>query len=76
MPNVISIKRRKEVKISRGARGEGIIRIDSEAANVLESFLQKANGELSVKELASSMIKYASNDTIIRIEEEDQDGEA
>lgn len=75
MPNVISIKRRKEVKISRGARGEGIIRIDSEAADLLESFLQKANGELSVKELASSMIKYASNDTIIRIEEEDQDGE-
>lgn len=76
MPNVISVKRRKEVKISRGARGEGIIRIDSEAADVLENFLQKANGELSVKELASSMIKYASNDTIIRIEEEDQDGEA
>lgn len=75
MPNVISVKRRKEVKISRGARGEGIIRIDSEAADVLESFLQKANGELSVKELASSMIKYASNDTIIRVEEEDQDGE-
>ncbi|RFZ77346.1 hypothetical protein DS742_19350 [Lacrimispora amygdalina] len=76
MPNVISIKRRKVVKISRGARGEGIIRIDSEAVDVLESFLQKANGELSVKELASNMIKYASNDTIIRIEEEDQDGEA
>jgi len=75
MPNVISIKRHKEVKISRGARGEGIIRIDSDAADVLESFLQKANGELSVKELASSMIKYASNDTIIRVEEEDQDGE-
>lgn len=72
MPNVISIKRRKEVKISRGARGEGIIRIDSEAADVLESFLQKANGELSVKELASSMIKYASNDTIIRIEDEEE----
>lgn len=71
MPNVITIKRRKEVKISRGARGEGIIRIDSEAVDVLESFLQKANGELSVKDLASNMIKYASNNTIIRIEEEE-----
>lgn len=72
MPNVISIKRRKEVRISRGARGEGIIRIDSEAADVLESLLQKTKGELSVKELASSMIKYASNDTIIRIEDEEE----
>lgn len=71
MPNVITVKRRKGVKISRGARGEGIIRIDSEAADLLEGFLQKANGELSVKDLASDMIKYASNDTIIRIEEED-----
>lgn len=77
MLNVISIKRRKEVKISRSSRGEGVIRIDAEAADVLEKFLQEADGELSVKKLASAMIKYASGYTIIRIEEEgEQDGEA
>lgn len=77
MPNVISIKRRKEIKISRGSRGEGVIRIDAGAADILEKFLQEANGELSVKKLASTMIKYASNDTIIRLEEEgEHDGEA
>ena len=73
MPNVITVKRRKEVKISRGARGEGIIRIDSEAVDLLEKFLQEASGELSVKNLASNMIKYASNNTIIRIEEEEME---
>lgn len=70
MPNVISIKR-KEVRINRNGKGDGIIRVDSEAANVLEKFLSETGTGLSVKELASSLIKYAANDTIIKYDEED-----
>lgn len=70
MPNVISIKR-KEVRINRNGKGDGIIRVDSEAADILEKFLSEAGIGLSVKELASSLIKYAANDTIIKYDEED-----
>lgn len=74
MPNVIKVSRRKEVRISRNARGEGVIKIDSEAADMLERLLTEAGSlNLSVKELASSMIKYAANDTIIKVEEETED---
>lgn len=75
MANVISVKRRKEVKITKNARGDGVIKIDSEAVDILEKFLSKAEGNLSVKDLASTMIKYASDDTVIRIQEDD-DGES
>ena len=69
MANVITIKRRRNKKISRGARGEGIIRIDSEATDVLEQLLEQAGGEIPVKDLASALIRYAANDTIIKVED-------
>lgn len=70
MPNIISIKR-KEVRINRNNKGDGIIRVDSDAADILEKFLSETGAGLSVKELASSLIKYAANDTIIKYDEED-----
>lgn len=70
MPNIITVRKRREIKINRNAKGDGVVRVDPEAADVLERLLCEAEGDLSVKELASSMIKYAANDTIIRIEEE------
>lgn len=70
MPNVITVKRVKKIKINRSTRNEGIIRIDAEAADLLEEFLTKADGVLTVKDLASELIKYAANDTIIKVEEE------
>lgn len=73
MPNVIKVRKKKEIKINRGAKGDGVIKIDSEAADVLEKLLSESDGELSVKELASSMIKYAANDTIISVEDEEGD---
>lgn len=69
MPNIIAIKR-KEVRINRNNRGDGVIRVDSEAADILEGFLSETGTGLSVKELASSLIKYAANDTVIKYEEE------
>lgn len=71
MPNIITVSRKSEIKINRDARGDGVIKIDCESADLLEELLKKAGGILSVKELASSMIKYASNDTIIRIDGEE-----
>lgn len=70
MPNVITVKRVKKIKINRSTRNEGIIRIDAEAADLLEELLTKADGVLTVKDLASELIKYAANDTIIKVEEE------
>lgn len=69
MPNVIIIKKRRKRAISRGACGDGVIRIDPEAADILEGFLLKTEGQVSVKKLASSLIRYAANDTIIKVED-------
>lgn len=69
MPNVIMVRKPKGVKINRDVHGDAVIKINSEA-DTLERLLREARGSLSVKELASSMIKYASNDTIIKIEED------
>lgn len=71
MPNIITVSRRKEIKINRNTRGDGVIKIDSDSADILERLLCEANADLSVKELASSMIKYAANDTIIKIDGEE-----
>lgn len=69
MANIITVSRKSEVRINRNARGDGVVKIDSESADLLEKLLNEAGGALTAKELTSSLIKYASNDTIIRIEE-------
>ena len=61
----------RDVKISRNAKGDGVIKIDSDAADLLEKLLRESDGELSVRELASALIRYAANDTIIKIEDEE-----
>ena len=33
----------------------------------------KANGGITVKELASTLVKYAANDTIIKFEDEEEE---
>lgn len=71
MPNIITVSRRKEVKINRNAKGDGVIKIDPDSADILERLLSEANADLSVKELASAMIKYAADDTIIKIDGEE-----
>lgn len=71
MPNVISVKRKRKQVISRSANGDGIIRLNREATDILEGFLEKAEGQVNVKDLASSLILYAANDTIIKIEDEE-----
>lgn len=73
MANVITVKARKKNQIKRGSRGEGVIWINAEATDVLEMLLAKADGILTVKDLASELIKYAANDTIIKVEEETED---
>lgn len=73
MANIITVKAKKRSQIKRGSRGEGIIRINAEAADVLEKLLTKADGGLTVKDLASELIQYAANDTIIEVEEEGED---
>lgn len=71
MPNIITVSRKREVLISRNAKGDGVIKIDGDSADTLERLLREAGGGLSVKELASALIKYAANDTIIKIEDEE-----
>lgn len=75
MANVIVVRRPKKVKINRNSRGDGTIKIDSETTDLLEKLMEEADGAISVKELASAMIKYAANDTVIRVEEELEDDE-
>lgn len=71
MANIILVKRKRNVRISRNSRGDGVIKIDSDAADLLEKFLRESDGELNVRELASALIRYAANDTIIKIEDEE-----
>lgn len=75
MAHIITVKSRKRSQIKRGSRGEGIIRIGADAADVLEELLAKADGALTVKDLASELIKYAANDTIIKVIEEAEEEE-
>lgn len=73
MANIILVKRKRNVRISRNSRGDGVIKIDSDAADLLEKLLRESDGELNVRELASALIRYAANDTIIKIEDEEAD---
>lgn len=65
--NVIQVARQKDVKISRGHGGAAVTRIDSEAADILEKFANETG--LSIQKIASNFIKFAGENTIIRIED-------
>ena len=62
--------KKKEPIISRRKNGDGVIKIDAEACDVLEGFLEKLDGEITVRQLASEFIKAAANNAVVKVEEE------
>lgn len=66
--NIIRICRPK-ISINR-CRGGAIIRIDGEAANIIESFATQSG--LSFTKLASNFIRFAAKHTVIQ---EEYDGD-
>lgn len=69
MSNVIVIKKKPIRPIRRDGRG-AVIRITNDAADILESLLERTESQIPVSHLASNLIEYAAKDTIIRFEEE------
>jgi hypothetical protein len=72
MSNVILVKKSDFRHIKRDRKG-AVIRINSQAADVLEGLLDQAGGRISIMELASSLIEYAAKDTIIKWEDEESE---
>lgn len=62
----IYISSKKKPIITRSRNGGGIIRLDEEACDIIEGTILELKGEISVKELASALIKHAANDNIIK----------
>ena len=71
MEIVIKTPKKKKQYITRDGRhgGGGIIRIDEETCDILERILDELNTQISVKELASTMIKAAADNAVIKEEE-------
>ncbi len=65
MANVIKVKK-PQITITPG-RNSGVIRIDAEAASLLQELAYHAR--MSVAEMASNLIKYAANNTVIETED-------
>lgn len=73
MEIVIKKQKKKKQYITRdAAKGGGIIRIDEETCGVLEGILDKLDSKISVKELASTLIKATADNAIIKEEEEEE----
>lgn len=70
MEIVIKAKK-KEQHITRDKSGGGIIRISDEACDILEGIANKLNGETCIKDIASTLIKAAADNAIIKEEEEE-----
>lgn len=73
MEIVIKTKPKKKVSITRD-KHSGIIRIDEEACVLLEDIMNNLKHEVSVCQLASTLLKEAINNSIIKEEEEYIDG--
>ena len=71
MEIVLKTKPKKKITITRD-KHSGIIRVDEEACVLLEDILNKLEHDMSVCQLASTLIKAAVNNSIIREEEEDE----
>lgn len=71
MEIVLKTKPKKKITITRD-KHSGIIRVDEEACILLEDILNKLEHDMSVCQLASTLIKAAVNNSIIREEEEDE----
>lgn len=65
MANIIKVKK-PQISITPG-RNSGVIRIDSEAAVILQELAY--NARMSISEMASNLIKYAADNTVIETEE-------
>ena len=68
MEIVIKSTSKKKVSISRD-KHSGIIRIDEDACVLLEDVLNNLEHDISVCQLASTLIKEAINNSIIKEEE-------
>ena len=67
MEIVLKTKKKRKISISRD-RHSGIIRIDEETCVLLEDILNNLEDEISVCCLASTLIKAAVNNSIIKEE--------
>lgn len=73
MEIVIKKQKKKKQYIARdNTKGGGIIRIDDETCDILEGILDRLNSKISVKELASTLIKAAADNAVIKEEEEEE----
>ncbi|MFQ7652359.1 MAG: hypothetical protein ACLRK9_14635 [Roseburia hominis] len=72
MEIVIKTKKKKPRITRDKGKGGGIIRIDDEACDILEGIADKLESEISIKELASTLIRSAANNAVIREEEEEE----
>lgn len=70
MEIVLKTKPKKKISITRD-KHSGIIRIDEEACVLLEDILNNLEREISVCQLASTLIKTAVENSIIKEEEEE-----
>lgn len=69
MEIVIKTKKKESI-ISRQKNGDGVIKIDAEACDILEDFLRELGEDVSVRQLASAFIKTAANYAVVKREEE------
>ena len=69
MEIVVKTRQKKKISITRD-KHSGIIRIDEESCQLLEGILNKLEHDVSVCQLASTLIKAAVNNSIIREERE------
>ena len=71
MEIVLKTKPKKKITITRD-KHSGIIRVDEEACILLEDILNKLEHDMSVCQLASTLIKAAVENSIIREEWTDE----
>ena len=72
MEIVIKTKKKKPRITRDKGKGGGIIRIDDEACDILEGIADKLESEISIKELASTLISSAAHNAVIREEEDEE----
>lgn len=70
MEIVIKARKKKSSAIARRANGDGVIKIDGEACDDLERVQKELSIDISIRELASLLIKEACNHAIIKVEED------
>ena len=72
MEIVIKAKKKANLIKRDSKRGGGLIRIDEESCEVLERIANKLKSDISIKELASILIKAAADNAIIKEELEEE----